>query len=131
MYDLQLFQFMITFLVFIIISLSMNQLSLNSVKKDKPRLSKKNSFIQSKRQNGWTNRAQILCETLHGPREDLWIIEILKFWVLFKKNHFYRNTKIQKLKVKLQTDAQSWICTNPSLTGIVIIISIIIIILTF
>ena len=35
-------------------------------------------FESNKRQNGWTDLAQILCGTLHGPREGLWMIKISK-----------------------------------------------------
>ena len=31
-----------------------------------------------KRQNGWTDRAQILCGTSCGPRKGLWMIKISK-----------------------------------------------------
>ena len=30
-------------------------------------------FVSNKRQNGWTERVQILCGNLHDPREGLWI----------------------------------------------------------
>ena len=33
-------------------------------------------FVSNKRQNGWTDRAQILCGTFWDPREGLWIIKI-------------------------------------------------------
>ena len=35
-------------------------------------------FVSNKRQNGWTDRAQILCGTSHDPREGLWRIKISK-----------------------------------------------------
>ena len=34
-------------------------------------------FVSNKRQNGWTDRAQIFCGTSRDPREGLWMIEIL------------------------------------------------------
>ncbi len=34
--------------------------------------------VSNKRQNGWTDRAQIFCGTSHDHREGLWIINILK-----------------------------------------------------
>jgi len=30
-------------------------------------------FVSNKRQNGWTDRAQILCGSSRHPREDLWM----------------------------------------------------------
>ena len=49
-------------------------------------------FVFNKRQNGWTDRAKILCGTLHDPGEGLWKIKIskiiqqnsifIKFWKL-------------------------------------------------
>ena len=36
-------------------------------------------FVSNKRQNGWTNLAQIICVTSHDPREGLRMIECLKF----------------------------------------------------
>jgi len=39
-------------------------------------------LVSNKRQNGWTDRAQIFCGTSRDPREGLWIIEILKICVL-------------------------------------------------
>ena len=33
-------------------------------------------FVSNKRQNGWTDQAQILCGTSRGPREGLWMIKI-------------------------------------------------------
>ena len=35
-------------------------------------------FVSNKRQNVWTDRAQILCGTLHEPRKGLWMIKIKK-----------------------------------------------------
>ena len=34
-------------------------------------------FVSNKRQNGWTDRAQIFCGTSRDPMEGLWMIEIL------------------------------------------------------
>ena len=34
-------------------------------------------FVSNKRQNGWTDRAQIFCGTSRDSREGLWMIEIL------------------------------------------------------
>ena len=33
-------------------------------------------FVSNKRQNGWTDPAQIFCGTSRDPREGLWMIEI-------------------------------------------------------
>ena len=38
-------------------------------------------FVSNKRQNGWTDRAQIFCGTSRKPREGLWMIKILKICV--------------------------------------------------
>ena len=35
-------------------------------------------FVSNKRQNGWTDRDQIFCESLHDPGEGLWMIRISK-----------------------------------------------------
>ena len=39
-------------------------------------------FVSNKRQNGWTDRAQIFCGTSRDHREGLWTIKIFKnvFW---------------------------------------------------
>jgi len=33
-------------------------------------------FVSNKRQNGWTDRAQIFCGTSRDPKEGLWMIKI-------------------------------------------------------
>ena len=46
-------------------------------------------FVSNKRQNGWTDRAQILwCDTSQSrnPREDLWMVKILKILKMHEKN---------------------------------------------
>ena len=35
-------------------------------------------FVSNKRQNGWTDRAQIFCGTSRDHREDLWMTKIFK-----------------------------------------------------
>ena len=45
-------------------------------------------FVSNKRQNSWTDRAQILCGTLHDPREDLWMVKILKIKLASNKVRF-------------------------------------------
>ena len=35
-------------------------------------------FVSNKRQNGLTDRAQIVCRTSNGPREGLWMIKFKK-----------------------------------------------------
>ena len=46
-------------------------------------------FISNKRQNGWTDRAQIFCGTSRDPREGLWMIKISNIclhqnWIFIK-----------------------------------------------
>ena len=45
-------------------------------------------FVSNKRQNGWTDWAQIFCGTSHDPREGLWIVKIKK--IVFKRFLFYK-----------------------------------------
>ena len=53
-------------------------------------------FVSKKRQNGWTDRAQILCGISHDPREGLRMIQISK--VSLQQNSvyikFWKYTKI-------------------------------------
>ena len=63
-------------------------------------------FVSNKRQNGWTDRAQIFCGTSRDHREGLWMIKIsniclhqnlifikfLKFWKSTK--FFFENPQI-------------------------------------
>ena len=48
-------------------------------------------LVSNKRQNGLTNRAQILCGTSHDPRKGLWNIKIEKkminIWNFFGKKN--------------------------------------------
>ena len=53
-------------------------------------------FVSNKRQNGWTDRAQIFCGTSRDPREGLWMIEILKICVL-KVFNFVKKFKFLKI----------------------------------
>jgi len=46
-------------------------------------------FVSSKRQNGWTDRAQFFCRTSCDHREGLWMIEFLKI----------SSNKIRSLKI--------------------------------
>jgi len=39
-------------------------------------------FVSNKRQNGWTDRAQIFCGTSRYPREGLWMIKNFKKGIL-------------------------------------------------
>ena len=48
-------------------------------------------FVSNKRQNGWTDRAQIFCVTLRDPREGLWLIE-------FSKICFHQNSIIENIE---------------------------------
>ena len=47
-------------------------------------------FVSNKSQNGWTDRAQIFCGTSRDLREGLWMIKILKKFVL-KSFWFLKN----------------------------------------
>ena len=56
-------------------------------------------FESNKRQNGWTDRAQIFCGTSRDSREGLWIIKIsniclhkIRFPLIFLK--FWKSTKL-------------------------------------
>ena len=53
-------------------------------------------FVSNKRQNGWTDRAQILCWTSCDPRKGLWMIKIAKICVLkfFIFEKFWKRAKI-------------------------------------
>ena len=63
-------------------------------------------FVSNKRQNGWTDRAQIFCGTSKDPREGLWMIKIsniclhqnsivIKFLKILKiREIFCENTRI-------------------------------------
>jgi len=63
-------------------------------------------FVSNKRQNGWTDRAQIFCGTSREPREGLWMIKIsniclhqnsivIKFFKIFKiREIFCENPRI-------------------------------------
>jgi len=51
-------------------------------------------FVFSKRQNGWTDRAQIVWGNSRDPREGLWIIKILKF--VFKSFYFCKNLEMRE-----------------------------------
>ena len=46
-------------------------------------------FVSNKRQNGWTDRAQIFCRTSRDHREGLWIIRISK--ICLHKNSILMN----------------------------------------
>ena len=53
-------------------------------------------YVSNKRQNGWTDRAQIFCGTSRDPREGLWMIEILN--ICFHQNSiFIKFLKILKI----------------------------------
>ena len=60
-------------------------------------------FLTNKRQNGWTDRDQILCGTSRDPREGLWMIKITKIcqqqnsiYIKFRKSTIFKK-KIRKL----------------------------------
>ena len=45
--------------------------------------------VSNKRQNGWTDRAQILCGTSRDPREGLWMIKFSK--ICLYQNSIFEN----------------------------------------
>ena len=53
-------------------------------------------FVSNKRQNGWTDKAQIFCGTSRDPREGLWMIEILNI-CLHQNSIFIKFLKILKI----------------------------------
>ena len=53
-------------------------------------------FVANKRQNGWTDRAQIFYGTSRDPREGLWMIEILNI-CLHQNSIFIKFLKILKI----------------------------------
>ena len=53
-------------------------------------------FVSNKRQNGWIDRAQALCENSCGPREGLWMIKISKI-CLHQNSIFIKFLKIKKI----------------------------------
>jgi len=53
-------------------------------------------FVSNKRQNGWTDQAQILCGTSRVPREGLWMIKISNIW-LHQNSIFIKFLKILKI----------------------------------
>jgi len=53
-------------------------------------------FVSNKRQNGWTDRAQIFCGTSRDPREGLWMIENLNI-CLHQNSIFIKFFKILKI----------------------------------
>ena len=46
-------------------------------------------FVFNKRQNGWTDRAQIFCGTSRDPREGLWMIKFSK--ICLHQNSIFEN----------------------------------------
>ena len=52
-------------------------------------------FVSNKRQNGWTDRAQIFCVTSRDPREGLWMIKISNI-CLHQNSIFIKFLKIQE-----------------------------------
>ena len=61
-------------------------------------------FVSNKRQNGWTNPAQIFCGTSRDPREGLWMIKIL-YICLHQNSIFIKFLKILKI--------HEFVCENP------------------
>ena len=67
-------------------------------------------FVSNKRQNGWTDRAQIVCGTSHVPKEVLWYIKIERKKILENSwNLFLENAPIQKEKFR-QNLKMIWKC---------------------
>ena len=54
-------------------------------------------FVSNKRQNGWTDRAQIFCGTSREPREGLWIIKISNI-CLYQNSIVIKFFKIVKIR---------------------------------
>ena len=53
--------------------------------------------VSNKRQNGWTDRAQIFCGTSRDPREGLWMIKISNI-CLHQNSIFIQFLKILKIR---------------------------------
>ena len=53
-------------------------------------------FVSNKRQNSWTDQAQILCETSCGHREGLWMIKISNI-CLHQNSIYIKFLKILKI----------------------------------
>ena len=53
-------------------------------------------FVSNKRKNGWTDQAQILWGTSHGPREGLWMIKSSNI-CLHQNSIFQKILKILKI----------------------------------
>ena len=58
-------------------------------------------FVSNKRQNGWTDRAQIFCGSSRDPREGLWMIKFSKI-CLHQNSIFenFENPRIFFLKIR-------------------------------
>ena len=54
-------------------------------------------FVSNKRQNGWTDRAQIFCGTSRDPREGLWKIKISNIY-LHQNSIVIKFLKILKIR---------------------------------
>ena len=54
-------------------------------------------FVSNKRQNGWTDRAQIFCGTSRDPREGLWKIKISNICP-YQKSIVIKFLKILKIR---------------------------------
>ena len=61
-------------------------------------------FVSNKRQNGWTDRAQIFCGTSRDHREGLWMIKISNICLL-QNSIFIKILKILKI--------HEFFCENP------------------
>ena len=63
-------------------------------------------FVSNKRQNGWTDRAQILCGTSHDPREGFWIIEFSNIFTIFfcMNSTMYTKRRYSEIKPQLKEE---------------------------
>ena len=52
-------------------------------------------FVSNKRQNGWTDWAQILCGISRDPREGLWMIKFSK--ICLHQNSIFENFEIPRI----------------------------------
>ena len=67
-------------------------------------------FVSNKRQNGWTDRAQIFCGTSRDPREGLWMIKVSNI-CLHQNSIFIKFLKILKI--------HEFFCENPRIIFVV------------
>ena len=66
-------------------------------------------FVSNKRQNSWTDKAQILCGTSYFPREGLWIIKISKI-CLHQNSIFIKILKTLKIHEIFWWNPRTFFC---------------------